>query len=119
MTELEEFEKWLEGLKEEDKLIIVEGESDKKALEQLGLKKVKSLSRKPLDLFAEKIEENVVLLLDFDVQGKKLTNELSKLLERRRIKYELKYWRLLPKLKISHIEGIDSRYFRLKNKFKK
>ena len=119
MSELEEFENWIETLSEERKMIIVEGESDKKALENMGLIHVIALARQQLDFFVEKLKEKkVILLMDYDIHGKKLTKELVRLLERRRIKYELKYWKLLPKLKIVHIEGLDSRYIRLKTKLK-
>ena len=116
MNEFEDLEDWLEKLQTENIPIIVEGESDKKALEKLGVRGVMALSRKPLDSFVEKLKaKEIILLLDYDPEGKKLTKELVKILEHNDIKHNLEYWKKLPKFKLAHIEGIFSRFNKLKN----
>ena len=115
MTEYEDFSEWLEKLKNENKPIIVEGESDKEALEKLGIPNVISLSRKNLDEFVEHLnDKEVILLMDYDFQGKKLTKEISKLLEIHHIKYNLDFWKMLPRFKVAHVEGIFTRFNKLK-----
>lgn len=115
--EVEDFEGWLEKLKAETSPIIVEGESDKAALEKLDIRNVIAIARRPLDSFVENLGvEEVILLLDYDSEGKKLTKELIKILEHNNIKHNLDYWKLLPKFKVTHIEGIYSRFNKLKNR---
>lgn len=92
-----------------DKVVIVEGKKDIARLKTLGVSKVVSLSRMPLCTFCEKTAENhneVILLMDNDVQGKKLYSRLKLELGNLGVKFNPKYQKELAKLKISHVEGI-------------
>jgi 5S rRNA maturation endonuclease (ribonuclease M5) len=116
-AEVEEFEEWLDELKTETAPVIVEGESDQIALEKLGVKNVSAIARKPLDRFTETISaDEVILLLDYDAEGKKLTKELCKIFQRNKIKCNLGYWKMLPRFKLSHVEGIFKRFNKLQNR---
>ena len=114
MNDFEEIKEWVQELKSEKIPIIVEGESDKVSLENLGIKRVKALSRKPISEFIENIKESeLILLMDMDKKGKELTNEMGQICQRLKIKINLKYWKLLPKLKVSQVEGIYRCFKRL------
>jgi len=90
-------------------LVIVEGFKDIAKLKKLGVSRVISLSRMPLCNFCEKLsqEQNeVILLMDNDIEGKKLYSKLKIELTRLRIKFNPKYQRMLAQLKVSHVEGL-------------
>lgn len=113
---------WLDKLIESDKLIIVEGLNDKKALNAIGvpLFRVKNLDTE-LYLFAEKIAEElitnspnkktkqVIILTDRDVEGKKIYKKLKTFLTDNGVQID-NYFRefLFKNSDASHIEGIDS-----------
>jgi len=91
------------------KLVIVEGPKDVAKLEKLGISRVISLSRMPLCAFCEKLSQEhdeVILLMDNDVEGKKLYSKLKAELTRLRIKINPKEQKFLTQLKISHVEGL-------------
>lgn len=92
-----------------EKNVIVEGKKDVARLKSLGVSKVISLSRMPLCTFCEKIAQNhneVILLMDNDVEGRKLYSRLKLELSNNGVKTNPKYYKKLAKLKISHVEGI-------------
>ena len=97
---------WIEELKNSDKLIIVEGKKDKKALEKLDIKNIKTI-KGPLYKFIESIKsKEVILLLDLDKEGKKLYKRLKTQLQKRGIKIDHKFREFLFKTRLSQIEGI-------------
>lgn len=97
---------WIDELKNSDKLIIVEGKKDKKALEELDIKNIKIL-KGPLYKFIESIKQKeVILLLDLDKEGKKLYKTLKAQFQKRGIKIDHKFRKFLFKTKLSQIEGI-------------
>ena len=76
----EELNEFIEKLKESNKLIIVEGNNDKKALEQLGINKIVTLNKEPLFKIAENISKehkDVIILIDLDKKGKQLYGKLN------------------------------------------
>jgi 5S rRNA maturation endonuclease (ribonuclease M5) len=108
-VELNEF---IQKLKFCKKSIIVEGQKDKKSLESLGLKNIFTLSKKPIFEIAEEISktaDEIIILTDFDKEGKKLYGKISKELTRNGIKVDHFFREWLQKnTKLSHIEGLDS-----------
>lgn len=71
----------------EDKLVIVEGKKDKKALKSLGVKNIIAINGRPLYELADEIktDKEVVILTDFDKEGRKIHSKLKNLLQRHKI----------------------------------
>ena len=110
----QEFEEELEILKEssKEKLIVVEGPKDKKALESLGIKHIMVL-RKPLYLVSEYIEKSgkdCILLLDLDKAGKRLYSILNHNLNQFGVRIDNRFRKFLFRTKLRQIEGM-TRYF--------
>ena len=106
---------WLEKLKDSDKMIIVEGLNDKKALISLGIlgQRIMHLDTE-LYLFAEKISKltkKAIILTDLDKEGKKLYRKLKSFLTKNGVEVD-NYFRefLFKNSDLSHIEGMDT-YF--------
>jgi 5S rRNA maturation endonuclease (ribonuclease M5) len=79
----EQLDEVIRGL--EDKLIIVEGKMDKKALKTLGLKDIIAINGRPLYEVAEvalSAKKQVVILTDFDTKGREIAKKLKYLLQR-------------------------------------
>ena len=96
--------------------IIVEGRNDVNALHELDLEgdiiSAKSSGKSFLDVLGEverRGKREVILLLDFDRQGKEWTNRLTRRLEEMRINPNLLFWKRLLGLvghDIKDIEGL-------------
>ena len=96
--------------------IIVEGRNDVKALHELDLEgdiiKAKSSGKSFLDVLCEverRGKREVILLMDFDRQGKEWTNRLARRLGEMRMKPNLLFWKSLLSLvghDIKDIEGL-------------
>jgi 5S rRNA maturation endonuclease (ribonuclease M5) len=99
---------FLEKLKKSGKLIIVEGNKDKEVLEKLGFNKVFVISGKSLEKVAEEIREGeVIILTDFDEEGRKKFKLLKKLLESKGVKVDKNCRRKLKFLfKVGKIEEL-------------
>ncbi|NIO21494.1 MAG: toprim domain-containing protein [Candidatus Aenigmarchaeota archaeon] len=67
-----------------DKLLIVEGKNDKKALKSLGLKNIIAIDGRPLYEVVENIEtdKEIVILTDFDKKGREIGKRLKYLLQK-------------------------------------
>jgi len=116
---LEKILKLLERLTKESNKgtpIIVEGRNDVNTLHELGLQgdiiSAKSSGKSFLDVLGE-VEERekreVILLMDFDRQGKEWTNRLARRLEEMRITPNLLFWKRLLGLvghDVKDIEGL-------------
>lgn len=79
----DELENTLKELK--DKLIIVEGKRDEKALKSLGLKDIIAINGRPLYEVAEialRGKKEIVILTDFDRRGMEIGKKLKDLLQR-------------------------------------
>jgi 5S rRNA maturation endonuclease (ribonuclease M5) len=105
-----EFDQWLEKLKKECKLIIVEGSKDKKALESLDLTNIITLRQKPLFQIVEEVAEqtkDAIILTDLDKEGKMLFSKLSKDLQKLGVRVDNRFREFLFKeTKLRQIEGI-------------
>lgn len=103
---MENLDEWIDKLK--DKIVIVEGIKDERALNNLGVKNVIILN-KPLYQIVDDISKKhkkVVILTDLDKKGRELYSKLRFGLERNHVKIDDSFRRFLFKEKISHIEGI-------------
>jgi len=96
--------------------IIVEGRNDVNALHELDLEgdiiSAKSSGKSFLDVLGEverRGKREVILLMDFDRQGKEWTNRLTRRLEEMRINPNLLFWKRLLGLvghDVKDIEGL-------------
>jgi 5S rRNA maturation endonuclease (ribonuclease M5) len=102
----------IEKLKNSDNIIIVEGIKDKRALDELGLKNIVTLSRKPLFSIIEDLaskNKTITILTDFDKKGKELFGKINSGLQRLGAKIDNSFREFLQKnTKLSHIEGLVS-----------
>ena len=115
----EELNEFIEKLKESNKLIIVEGEKDRKALEQLGINNIITLNKEPLFKIAENISKEhkeVIILTDLDKKGKQLYGKLNSSLQRLGLRVDNSFRNfLLKKTKLRQIEGITNYLKKIKN----
>ena len=100
---------WIGKLKTSDKLIIVEGMKDKRALEKFGVDDIITL-KKSIHKIVEDVakeEKECVILTDFDKKGKQLYEKLKEGLCKEGVKVDryLREW-LQKHTKLSHIEGL-------------
>ena len=84
-TKLESFINIVGELKES--IVIVEGKRDKRALESLGIQKTVPINGKPLIEIVQQIAgmgktDRIIILTDFDKEGKKLASRLELLLRK-------------------------------------
>lgn len=105
----EALQEWLENLRQSSKLIIVEGINDKKALEEVGAKRIITLKKALFEVVEEiaKQEKEVVILTDLDKKGQEFYGKLKKGLEERGVKID-SYFRefLFKNTELRHIEGL-------------
>ena len=98
----------------EEKLVIVEGKRDKKALKSLGVKNIIAINGRPLYEVAEiasKSKKEIVILTDFDKKGREIEKGLKNLLQRYRKHPNSKLrWRVmnLGKNKIEDFGNLNS-----------
>jgi len=100
---------WLENLKKSKKLVVVEGNKDRNALNSFGIYNVITI-KKPLFEVVENIAsiaDECILLLDLDKEGRKLYSYLKRNLERMGVKIDSKYREFLFRnTKLTNIEGL-------------
>lgn len=102
-------DEFVQNLIRADAVIIVEGEKDFAKLEKLGITNVIQLSHESLCSFTERIAESydkVILLMDNDVEGRKLFSRLKQGFSRFGVKVVEEYQKELADLKVSHVEGL-------------
>lgn len=106
---MQDLDDWIQNLKESNKLILVEGIKDKKALQILGIKNILTI-KQPLYQLVEKISsktKDCILLLDLDPEGKKLYSKLRHQLQKRGVRVDTRFREFLFKnTKLTHIEGL-------------
>ena len=106
---MDNIQDWIDKLRSTQKLIIVEGKKDKKALSELQIKNIITLN-KPLYEIVEFVAENgkeCILLLDLDKEGKKLYSRLKSSLQKHGVKIDDRFREFLFKhTKLSNIEGL-------------
>ena len=111
MTIQEVEEELLKILKEnKEKQVIVEGKRDKNVLCLLGFKKILTINKGIYET-TEKLEEKQVLILtDFDPEGKKIASKLNQILQSLGYKVDRETRRkigfMLTRLKIRKIEEL-------------
>ena len=87
-------------------LVIVEGKKDKKALEEVGFRKVVSLNKSLYEVVEEINEKKVLVLTDLDKKGKQIYGKLKKDLNKKGVVVDDKLRNLLFKTKLRQIEGL-------------
>ncbi len=90
--------------------LIVEGRKDASALKALGLYNIIPINGQPIADFVDGLDEKsqIVILTDFDKEGRRLCAKLLKLLQRRRIKANPRLRHMLmAETGISRIEELD------------
>ncbi len=116
MRKLEEAEKLFDGLREMSARgvpIIVEGRMDEKALRRLDVNgrvyclKAHGISRFGFVDRLGSLEDEVILLTDFDREGSELRLWLYDELSRRRIRVEEKFWRRIRALVKSEAHAVE------------
>jgi 5S rRNA maturation endonuclease (ribonuclease M5) len=113
MKNRQELQDFLLELKKSNKLIIVEGPKDKKAMQEAGITNfIVELSKKSLFEIIEdaaKVTHEAVILTDFDKKGKELYGKLKCGLQTYGVKVDLYFREWLQKnTKLSHVEGLGS-----------
>lgn len=94
------------------KVVVVEGVRDREALRRWGVQgKILCLKLRP-DSLVEKMgrlserEEEIVILTDFDIEGRRLARRMSEFLGRGR-SLNLSYWRKLSVLASSDVKDVE------------
>jgi len=106
---MDSFEEWLEKLQDDARLVVVEGRKDKEALERLGVQRVVTVAQKPLYRVVESMmnEKEVIILTDFDAEGKRWYGRLFRSLQRVGVKVDNSYRLfLMRETRLSHVEGL-------------
>ena len=106
----------IKKLKQENLLIIVEGNNDKISLEKLGLHNVYSINKRAMYKIIDdaKEYEEVIILTDLDNEGKKLYKVLSVKLNELGVKVNNKFRHFLFKhTSVRQVEGLFSYMQRL------
>jgi 5S rRNA maturation endonuclease (ribonuclease M5) len=95
-----------------DSFVIVEGKKDKSAVRKLGAKNIVALNGKPLSLVAENISKKeikeVVIMTDFDREGKVLFTKLKKFFQNYKIKTNTRLRRKLMEFGKNRIEDFNT-----------
>ncbi len=107
---METIDDWIHELRSSSKLILVEGQRDKKALNDLGITNIETIAQKPLFATVEKIaqhEKDVIILTDLDNEGRKYYSCLKHSLQKHSVKVDRKFREFLFKnTTITQIEGM-------------
>ena len=107
-----EFYEYIDKIKQSNTLIIVEGKKDKKALENLGIKNIIELNKKPLFEIIENISNNnkeCIILTDLDKQGKEFYGKLNSGLQQNGVKIDNNFRNFLFKnTRLRQIEGLGT-----------
>ena len=108
----------LEKESDKGKPILVEGNNDVASLRQLSIQgqiiPIKATSKNLIDILDEVIIKRtpeVILLMDFDRRGKKLTKRITRHLQESKIKPNLLFWKKLLSLvgrNVKDIEGLKT-----------
>jgi len=126
---VEQIQQILQELAEEancGKPILVEGKRDAEALKTLGIDGKVIFAKKGLKTRLDIISEiekfrssEIILMLDFDREGRELTEQLKIHIEKAGIKVNTHYWLKLSSLtgrEVKDVEGLPSYLQTLKNK---
>jgi 5S rRNA maturation endonuclease (ribonuclease M5) len=110
------FDSWLKEINKESDSnpIIVEGKKDLKSLRILGVKgQIYCISGRSLVNIIDELStyQKIIILTDFDKEGRKISRKLIKNLQALGIRIELKFQNEIKKIvkgKVSVIEGLDT-----------
>lgn len=108
LKELDEIEELLTQIRDSDKIVIVEGIKDRRALKEFGIENVITLN-KPVHQIVDRVssEKEVVILTDLDREGRHLYSQLKKSLDRIGVKVDNRLRELLfKKTELRQIEGL-------------
>jgi 5S rRNA maturation endonuclease (ribonuclease M5) len=97
--------------KEKETVVLVEGTKDKQVLQKFGFTNIITLENKPIYSIVELLDQEVVILTDFDKKGKELYLKLKDLCSRRGVKVKTKLRTLLRKTKVTNIEDLKPHSF--------
>lgn len=107
-----EFSELIDKIKQSDILIIVEGKKDKKSLQNLGIKNIIELNKKPIFQVIESISsknKNCIILTDLDKKGKELYGKLNHGLQEFGVKIDNNLRNFLYKnTQLRQIEGLTA-----------
>src|SRR3989338_6129736 len=107
-----EIQSFIEKIRENNTLIIVEGKKDRTALQKLGISNIIELNKKPLFQIVEDVansNKECIILTDLDKKGKEIYGKLNSNLQRNGVKVNNKFREFLFKhTKLRQIEGVDS-----------
>ncbi len=107
-SELDEIEELLSQIRDSDKIVIVEGIKDRRALREFGIENVITLN-KPVHQIVDQVssEKEVVILTDLDSEGRQLYSKLKKSLDRIGVRVDNRLRELLfKKTELRQIEGL-------------
>ena len=108
----DEFNYFIDKIKNSNTLIIVEGKKDKISLEKLGINNIIELNKKPLFQIVEEVSgsnDECIILTDLDKKGKEIYGKLNSNLQKHGMKINNKFREFLFKhTKLRQIEGIDT-----------
>lgn len=105
-----DLDEWKERLREESKVIVVEGKKDKKVLSEAGIDNVMTINCS-MFILVERIlkTRECILLVDLDKEGKKIYGRLKKELNKFGVKVDDRYRNFLFKnTRIRQIEGLKN-----------
>lgn len=111
----EKFFEFIEKLRQvRDSVFIVEGSKDRKALQAWGIHMPIELFRGPTLAFVERIvtkysnHTEIILMLDADPTGRKLTKELTTEFGRYKRHVNIQFWLIMQTFGITYTEGLLS-----------
>ncbi len=108
----------LSELKEDERVKIVEGIKDKRALEYFGITNIRMVHGNSLPQLTSSIKQDAILLVDFDRTGRTIAKRIAELLKNESIHVDLNYRRDLRRYaKINEIEELVVKYNELLEKF--
>ncbi|WGI17253.1 toprim domain-containing protein [Methanonatronarchaeum sp. AMET-Sl] len=117
----ERIQKLIKRLRNEKKVILVEGKNDRKSLRNLEIDNeliTVAENAQPLSTIAEKISRKhneAIILTDWDPHGDKLSKQLHKVLERYGVTPNDIYRRRLKAMLLKEINDVESLYQFLNN----
>ena len=110
--------KVISELREDNRVKIVEGIKDKRALEYFGITNIQMVHGNSLPKLTSSIKQDAILLVDFDRTGKTIAKKIAELLKNESIHVDFNYRRDLRRYaKINEIEELVVKYNELLEKF--
>ena len=117
MNKFERLERWIQEMREDSRVKIVEGKRDKMALESFGITNIKTIT-KSLQLTAAGVD-NPIILTDYDRRGEQIKKRLEELFKDEGKSVDTSYRHQLRLLTgIKYIEEIVPRYNEIKKRYR-